>query len=207
MVYIYDIVLNFNDELLEFFEWEDNDDIKYIKRLPLIKVEDSLIKDVLENDILFDDLLLDQIKGKTIYYDSKNENYPVVVLSNQDIAIAVLINNNGYKYSRLLLDEEYEVLNIVSKLSITKVDYSIIGKKSINNNLTREERKIKGILLKEIDYLYNSNKLDKLNYYYYEYFNEINNTKEEVYKRLKETLSVIDDKHLKLLEIVKLANK
>lgn len=207
MVYIYDIVLNFNDELLEFFEWEDNDDIKYIKRLPLIKVEDSLIKDVLENDILFDDLLLDQIKGKTIYYDSKNENYPVVVLSNQDIAIAVLINNNGYKYSRLLLDEEYEVLNIVSKLSTTKVDYSIIGKKSINNNLTREERKIKGILLKEIDYLYNSNKLDKLNYYYYEYFNEINNNKEEVYKRLKETLSVIDDKHLKLLEIVKLANK
>lgn len=207
MVYIYDIVLNFNDELLEFFEWKDNDDIKYIKRLPLIRVEDSLIKDVLENDILFDDLLLDQIKGKTIYYDSKNENYPVVVLSNQDIAIAVLINNNGYKYSRLLLDEEYEVLNIVSKLSTTKVDYSIIGKKSINNNLTREERKIRGILLKEIDYLYNSNKLDKLNYYYYEYFNEINNNKEEVYKRLKETLSVIDDKHLKLLEIVKLANK
>lgn len=207
MVYIYDIVLNFNDELLEFFEWEDNDDIKYIKRLPLIRVEDSLIKDVLENDILFDDLLLDQIEGKTIYYDSKNENYPVVVLSNQDISIAVLINNNGYKYSRLLLDEEYEVLNIVSKLSTTKVDYSIIGKKSINNNLTREERKIRGILLKEIDYLYNSNKLDKLNYYYYEYFNEINNNKEEVYKRLKETLSVIDDKHLKLLEIVKLANK
>lgn len=207
MVYIYDIVLNFNDELLEFFEWEDNDDIKYIKRLPLIRVEDSLIKDVLENDILFDDLLLDQIKGKTIYYDSKNENYPVVVLSNQDIAIAVLINNNGYKYSRLLLDEEYEVLNIVSKLSTTKVDYSIIGKKSINNNLTREERKIKNILLKEINYLYNSNKLDKLNYYYYEYFNEINNNKEEVYKRLKDTLNTIDDKHLKLLEIVHLANK
>ncbi len=207
MVYIYDIVLNFNDELLEFFEWEDNDDIKYIKRLPLIKVEDSLIKDVLENDILFDDLLLDQIKGKTIYYDSKNENYPVVVLSNQDIAIAVLIKDNGYKYSRLLLDEEYEVLNIVSKLSTTKVEYSIIDKKSINNNLTREERKIRGILLSEIDYLYNSNKLDKLNYYYYEYFNEVNNNKEEVYKRLKDTLNTIDDKHLKLLEIVHLANK
>lgn len=207
MVYIYDIVLNFDDELLEFFEWKESDNIKYIKRLPLIKVEDSLIKDVLENDILFDDLLLDQIKGKTIYYDSKNDDCPIVVLSNQDIAIAVLIKDNGYKYSRLLLDEEYEVLNIASKLSTTKVDYSIIGKKSINNNLTREERKIRGILLSEIDYLYNSNKLDKLNYYYYEYFNEINNDKEDVYKRLKDTLTTIDDKHLKLLEIVKLANK
>lgn len=207
MVYIYDIVLNFDDELLEFFEWKESDNIKYIKRLPLIKVEDSLIKDVLENDILFDDLLLDQIKGKTIYYDSKNDDCPIVVLSNQDIAIAVLIKDNGYKYSRLLLDEEYEVLNIASKLSTTKVDYSIIGKKCINNNLTREERKIRGILLSEIDYLYNSNKLDKLNYYYYEYFNEINNDKEDVYKRLKDTLTTIDDKHLKLLEIVKLANK
>lgn len=207
MVYIYDIVLNFNDELLEFFEWEDNDDIKYIKRLPLIRVNDNLIKDILENNVLFDDLLLDQIKGKTIYYNDKDDNYPVIVLSNQDIAIAVLVNNNCYKYSRLLLDEEYEVLNIVSKLDITKVEYSIISKRSINNNLTRKERKIKNILLKEIDYLYNSNKLDKLNYYYYEYFNEINNNKEEVYKRLKDTLSVIDDKHLKLLEIVHLANK
>ena len=206
MVYIYDIVLNFNDELLEFFEWEESDDIKYIKRVPLIRVNDTLINDILENNILFDDILLDQIKDKTIYYD-KNNDYPVLLISNQDISIAVLINNNGYKYSRLLLDEEYEVLNIVSKLSTTKVDYSIIGKKSINNNLTREERKIRGILLKEIDYLYNSNKLDKLNYYYYEYFNEINNNKEEVYKRLKDTLNTIDDKHLKLLEIVHLANK
>ena len=206
MVYIYDIVLNFNDELLEFFEWEESDDIKYIKRVPLIRVNDTLINDILENNILFDDLLLDQIKDKTIYYD-KNNDYPVLLISNLDIALAILIKDNGYKYSRLLLAEEYEVLNIASKLSITKVNYSIINKKNINNNLTREERKIKNTLLNEITYLYNNNKLDKLNYYYYEYFNEINNNKEEVYKRLKDTLNTIDDKHLKLLEIVHLANK
>lgn len=207
MVYIYDIILNFNDELIEFFEWEDNDNIKYIKKLPLIRVEDSLIKDILENDILFADDFLEQIKNKTIYYDSKRDNYPVIVLSNQDIVIAVLLKENDYKYSRLLLDEEYEVLNIADKLSVTKVDYTVKGKKILNSNLTRKERKIRGILLNEIDYLYNSNKLDKLNYYYYEYFNEINNNKEEVYKRLKNSLGVIDERHIKLLEIVKLANK
>lgn len=207
MVYIYDIILNFNDELIEFFEWEDNDNIKYIKKVPLIRVEDSLIKDILENDILFADDFLEQIKNKTIYYDSKRDNYPVIVLSNQDIVIAVLLKENDYKYSRLLLDEEYEVLNIADKLSVTKVDYTVKGKKILNSNLTREERKIRGILLNEIDYLYNSNKLDKLNYYYYEYFNEINNNKEEVYKRLKNSLGVIDERHIKLLEIVKLANK
>ena len=171
MVYIYDIVLNFNDELLEFFEWEESDDIKYIKRVPLIRVNDTLINDILENNILFDDILLDQIKDKTIYYD-KNNDYPVLLISNLDIALAILIKDNGYKYSRLLLAEEYEVLNIASKLSITKVNYSIINKKNINNNLTREERKIKNTLLNEINYLYNNNKLDKLNYYYYEYFKD-----------------------------------
>lgn len=207
MVYIYDIILNFNDELIEFFEWEDNDNIKYIKKLPLIRVEDSLIKDILENDILFADDFLEQIKNKTIYYDSKRDNYPVIVLSNQDIVIAILLKENDYKYSRLLLDEEYEVLNIADKLSVTKVDYTVKGKKIFNSNLTRKERKIRGILLNEIDYLYNSNKLDKLNYYYYEYFNEINNNKEEVYERLKNSLGVIDERHIKLLEIVKLANK
>lgn len=207
MVYVYDIILNFNDELIEFFEWNDNDDIKYVKRLPLFKVEDSLIYDILENNIIFSDEFINQIKNKTIYYDNKNNNYQAVILSNQDIAIAILLKNNSYKYSRLLLDEEYEVLNIVSKLGVTKIDYFIKSKRIKNNNLTREELKIKNILLNEINYLYNNNKLDKLNYYYYEYFKQVNNNKEEVYKELKDSLNTIDDNHLKILEIVKLASK
>lgn len=207
MVYVYDIILNFNDELIEFFEWNDNDDIKYVKRLPLFKVEDSLINDILENNIIFSDEFINQIKNKTIYYDNKNDNYQTVILSNQDIAIAILLKNNSYKYSRLLLDEEYEILNIASKLGVTKIDYFIKNKRVKNNNLTREELKIKNILLNEINYLYNSNKLDKLNYYYYEYFKQINNNKEEVYKELKDSLNTIDDNHLKILEIVKLASK
>ena len=33
MSYIYDIILNFNKNLIEFFEWEDSDDIKYVKKV------------------------------------------------------------------------------------------------------------------------------------------------------------------------------
>ena len=32
MIYIYDIVLNLNKELIEYFEWDTNDNIKYIKK-------------------------------------------------------------------------------------------------------------------------------------------------------------------------------
>ena len=35
MIYIYDILLNFNTSLIEFFEWEENDLIKYIKKIML----------------------------------------------------------------------------------------------------------------------------------------------------------------------------
>lgn len=208
MVYVYDIVLNLNDELLEFFEWEDSDKIKYIKKVPLVKTDDTFIYNLINNNIKLEDNFIDSIKNKTVYYDNKEKNYPIIIFANGDLAIALLIKDNKtFLYSRLLLDEEYEVMNIASRLSTTKINYIVINKKDINNNLTREERRIKDVLLNEIKYLYNNNKLDKLNYYYYEYFNELNNNKEDVYKKLISSLNKIDDKHLKLLEVVNLTSK
>ena len=208
MVYVYDIVLNLNDELLEFFEWEDSDKIKYIKKVPLVKTDDTFIYNLIKNNIKLEDNFIDSIKNKTVYYDNKEKNYPIIIFANGDLAIALLIKDNKtFLYSRLLLDEEYEVMNIASRLSTTKINYIVINKKDINNNLTREERRIKDVLLNEIKYLYNNNKLDKLNYYYYEYFNELNNNKEDVYKKLISSLNKIDDKHLKLLEVVNLTSK
>ena len=43
MIYIYDILLNFNTSLIEFFEWEENDLIKYVKKLPIYKVSDDFL--------------------------------------------------------------------------------------------------------------------------------------------------------------------
>ena len=38
MNYYYDIVLNLNEELYEFYEWEENDSIDFIKKIPLFRV-------------------------------------------------------------------------------------------------------------------------------------------------------------------------
>ena len=43
MNYIYDIVLNFNKELYEFFEWKDDDNLINIRKIPLIKINDDII--------------------------------------------------------------------------------------------------------------------------------------------------------------------
>ena len=37
MTYIYDILLNLSKELIEFFEWEDSDNIKYVKKIAVFK--------------------------------------------------------------------------------------------------------------------------------------------------------------------------
>ena len=39
MVYIYDLILNWcRDRKYEFFEWKENDEIEYIKKIPVFKV-------------------------------------------------------------------------------------------------------------------------------------------------------------------------
>lgn len=44
MNYIYDIVVNFQKNYYEFFEWQKEDKIKNITRLPIYKVSDSDIQ-------------------------------------------------------------------------------------------------------------------------------------------------------------------
>ena len=54
MSYIYDILLNFNKNLIEYFEWEDTDKIKYIKKILLFKTSKQTVKDIIENEVLLD---------------------------------------------------------------------------------------------------------------------------------------------------------
>ncbi len=61
MTYIYDILLNFNENLVEYFEWNDNDKIKYVKKIILFKVSSKVIEDIIYNDVLFDSSFTDKI--------------------------------------------------------------------------------------------------------------------------------------------------
>ena len=54
MIYIYDIVLNLNKELIEYFEWDTNDNIKYIRKMPLYKINNKLMKDIITKNIKID---------------------------------------------------------------------------------------------------------------------------------------------------------
>ena len=61
MNYIYDIVLNFQDNYYNFFEWNRDDKIKNILKIPLYRVTDEDIKILKNNKIKVDKKLIDKI--------------------------------------------------------------------------------------------------------------------------------------------------
>ena len=116
MAYIYDVLLNFLDYPYEFFEWNDNDDIKYIKKVPLFKVKTDILIDILENDIIIDKSFLEMIDGKTKLYDDKDYIRYVSLFSDGKMVIGVKCLPNKTLVSRLLIDEEQDIIDHIDRL-------------------------------------------------------------------------------------------
>ncbi len=212
MIYIYDVLLNFNTDLIEFFEWEEDDLIVYIKKIPIYKVNDKFIFDLINNKIKVDNFFLEEIKNKTYFCDnSSNQDFKYCVLfTNLNTIIGVCFNNNGnvIYLSKLLVEEEQEILIIANRLSYKEINYEVLDNyKRINDNLTRKERYIKNILLEKINELYINNNIEKLNYLYYEYFNKVCNNKKEEYEKLIDSINNFNYKHKNLYDILKLSEQ
>ena len=127
MIYIYDVLLNFNTSLIEFFEWEENDLIKYVKKLPIYKVSDDFLYNLVKNEIKVSDDFLNEIKDKTLF-DNQNNNFKYCCLfTNNKIIIGVVFNEIGnvLYLSRLLIEEEKEILTIANRLSLYNINYEI----------------------------------------------------------------------------------
>ena len=62
-------------------------------------------------------------------------------------------------------------------------------------------------LLNKINDLYKNNDYEKLSYLYYEYFNKIENNKEEIYNNLIKSINNFNYKHNVLYNILKLSEQ
>ena len=126
------------------------------------------------------------------------------------IIIGVVFNEIGnvLYLSRLLIEEEKEILTIANRLSLYNINYEICNiNNKINDNLTRKEKDIKNNLLNKINDLYKNNDYEKLSYLYYEYFNKIENNKEEIYNNLIKSINNFNYKHNVLYNILKLSEQ
>lgn len=212
MIYIYDILLNFNERLIEFFEWEDYDDIKYIRKIPVFNVDSNVIKDFINYDVKVSDDFLLMINKKANFYDEEFDGYEnIALVCDGKMALGVRIDNNMVTMvSRLLLCEEQDVIRVVERIPKTLISYEVMGKKQLDDlfNFTRKELKIIKVLKDEFTSLYEQHQVEKLNYYYYEYFKEHSNDIEYVYKTLIDSINNdFNKKHIMLYEIIKLSYK
>ena len=90
MNYFYDLFLNFNEENIYFYEWDEFDNIEHFKRIPVFQVNNKTLNDTTLNIeecldekgmISFDATNFDEnVYSVYLGYEDTNDNYLAQVL-------------------------------------------------------------------------------------------------------------------------------
>ncbi len=191
MYYYYDCLLNFQEKenLYSFYEWEETDDVEFVKKIPLFRVDTNVLKDFYQYQVKFPLEFIEKIKNKTVLKNySKILENTFLACDSKD-AIALELNEEGLVVSRskLLLSDEINLNDVMFTMKETELKYEKVEKYSISKNL-RQIDEIKKIINCEINTLYKSKNKSKLKYLYYEWFNSLSDDLEEIYKQMKKEL-------------------
>lgn len=205
MNYYYDIVLNFLDDNTLFYEWDELDNIEYIKKIPLFHVKSSVFDDFYNYNVKVNDDFLKDIENKT---NTKNGKLLYsCILADKNNAFAYEFDKNGNVITRssLVLADELNLLDYLYTVSVKDLEYVKKDKIKANKEL-RMCSKIKKFIKLEVDKLYKEDKLDKLKYLYLEWFNKKENNKDKMYKEMKNKLKKdINEEEIKIYNIIKLS--
>ena len=211
MIYTYDILLNWTkgERLKEFYEWNLEDDLEHIKKMPIIRISASFLKDLLTSKIKIDKSFLSKIKYKTeSYFHNEIDviDYAVIVTTLRK-ALALELDNEGnvmYK-SSLLIDEEEEILEIGEDLVVMDIPYEVISKTNNISYLTRKEEEERRFLTKEIKKIKQTKEKSKLNYLYKEFFiDDVESFNDKLTILEKEISKDYNSFHHKLYNLLKL---
>ena len=210
MSYVYDLVLNFNTNYYEFYEWNNIDQITHIKRINLVLVDSITYNDVIDNELVFNNDFLLSILNKCEYYTNRKIETIryAFLLTDSYRVMGIMLDNKGktLKYSSLLLDEEEEILDLCYKSKVQNIEYKIIKKKEKNEFQTREEQNIVKYIKNNLLNDYREKNIGKLKYLYYEYFNKYSDDIDIIYHELLNELNhKINKKHYDLYNLIKLS--
>lgn len=185
MNYIYDILLNFQEMDYDFYEWNTQDNILHIRKIPLVKVSRSLMSKILHYHFSVSIEFLKKISNRTEVFSNKNIKVLkyVCLFSDGYEAVAIQFTNDGTKekVSRLLLDEKEDILEIANNVDSFKLEINLLDKIKSKQFRTRKEEEINQYIKKE----FQRKNYERLKYTYLECFNEEEQDYEKIVSRLK----------------------
>ncbi|MBQ8902117.1 MAG: DUF3603 family protein [Bacilli bacterium] len=206
MNYYYDVLLNFQEKYCMFYEWDEQDEIEFIKKIPLYHIDSKTYVDLFSNKIKVTGDFLKYIENKTKLKSNNFLEY-AAIFSDGKNSIALEFNNKGevINKSSLMLEDELNINEFMYSINLSELNYEIINSE-IRYKETRQELKIKRILKLEIDSMYRNNELSKMKYIYLEWFNELLDNIDKMYNnminKIKDNLS---DKEYEIYELIKLS--
>ena len=205
MNYIYDIILNFNEEFYDFYEWKNNDNVINVRKIPVLKVDENTYISLRNNKVQVSMETIDSLKKNFSLYNEKIEGNIICLITNGMSAFGVMFNNNGYliKRSSMLFDEEEEVIDESENIKQVKIEF-IKNEKQKSNNISRIVKEKQKFIK---DYISSLDDELTLKYIYYDYFEKEENKNNIKEILLSEINSKWNTKLSKLYDLTKLLNK
>jgi len=212
MNYYYDVLVNFQDnDIYEFYEWEDTDNIEKIRKIPLFRINSEQFNEFMKYHLSLDVSFLDNIKCKTILENgklTKNLEYAFLITDAKNV-LAVELNNKGEVIclSKLQLEDDLNINEMVYNLKQHEIIYTKIKPRKVRTSL-RQEEIIKNIISLELKTLFNAESALKIRYLYSEWFEENEDDYESAYKKMKdELLKPVDSNQYRIYELIKMSYK
>lgn len=207
MNYYYDVLLNFQDKYCMFYEWDKDDNVDFIKKIPLFHVDSKTYIDLFSKVVNINIDFLKSIDNKTKLKQNKFLKY-TCIFSDGKNSLALEFNDNGLviNKSSLMLEDELNINEFMYSISLSNIDYQIISADNTINRETRQEEKVKRILKLEVNNMYKNKEYSKLKYIYLEWFNELLDSNDKMYSNMLDRLNeTLEDKEYAIYEIIKLS--
>jgi len=177
MDYIYDIILNFQNNYYDFYEWKPKDKLINIKKILAFKISNEDYLNLKYNDVVIDNQTLPKYTK-------------MILVTNGEEVMGILLDQTGkvIKRSSLLFEEADEVLEEISILKSLKINYIKNNYKNhiISNRVEEEKIKFLEDFFSEVNQVKDEY---LLKYIYYDIYSKEEPNTNIIYKQLKSLIN------------------
>ena len=119
MNYIYDVILNFQNEYFDFYEWNKTDNIHHMRKIPILKINNQKFSEIKKHIVKFDEKLIKYLNNKNAIAERFKQNsitkmkYTFIICSDHEV-MAIKLED---------IDFSKQVIRINKIVEVNKIKY------------------------------------------------------------------------------------